>query len=167
MPFQAIVSNRQRRMPVDLEWFDGMSKSLLTALLENLRAKRSGLVSLKVLNELGKRGQLSLTLVSDRQMKQLNHQWRQINRTTDVLSFPMGLDIPPPEAPFEVGEVVISMEKAAEQAESYGHSLERELAFLLAHGTLHVLGFDHETKKDETEMFGRQTEILDECGFTR
>lgn len=166
MPFQAIISNRQRSIPVDLKWFERMSKSLLKALLENLKSRPSKLVSSKLLDELADRGLLSLTLVSDRQMKQLNSEWRHINRTTDVLSFPLNLEAPA-DAPFEIGEVVISLPKAAQQAAEYGHSVKRELAFLFAHGTLHVLGFDHETKKDEKEMFGRQTAILDQAGFKR
>ena len=66
-----------------------------------------------------------------------------------------------------VGEIIISAEKAVAQAEQYGHSARREMAFLFVHGCLHVLGFDHMTKEDEKEMFGRQTEILSLAGFKR
>jgi probable rRNA maturation factor len=69
--------------------------------------------------------------------------------------------------PFEMGELIISAEKAQEQAEEYGHSFEREMAFLFVHGCLHVLGFDHLTKAEEKEMFSRQKQILDSCGFKR
>jgi probable rRNA maturation factor len=66
-----------------------------------------------------------------------------------------------------LGELFISVEKAAKQAEEYGHSMRRELAFLFAHGLLHVLGFDHETGVGEKEMFGYQNKILELTGINR
>ncbi len=69
--------------------------------------------------------------------------------------------------PFELGEVFISYEQAIKQAKEYNHSLERELAFLFVHGLLHILGFDHQKKSDEKEMFGRQKQILVKAGYAR
>jgi probable rRNA maturation factor len=69
--------------------------------------------------------------------------------------------------PIELGDVIISAPRASSQAIEFGHSLERELYFLFVHGFLHVLGFDHMTKKDEKEMFGRQNEVLLAVGITR
>jgi probable rRNA maturation factor len=87
---------------------------------------------------------------------------------TDVLSFPLELEEPPlPDLPWEVGEVIISAERAQEQAIEYQHTLERELCFLFVHGLLHVLGFDHMEPGDEKDMFSRQKEILHAAGIQR
>ena len=66
-----------------------------------------------------------------------------------------------------LGDIVISLERAAEQAHEYGHTFEREVGFLTVHSMLHLLGYDHMTPEDEEEMFGYQKEILDEMGLTR
>lgn len=66
-----------------------------------------------------------------------------------------------------LGDIVISLDKAKEQAEDYGHSLERELGFLALHGFLHLLGYDHENEEEEKSMFNRQEEILHEFGLER
>jgi probable rRNA maturation factor len=113
-------------------------------------------------------------LVSNAKIRELNRQWRGKDYATDVLSFPLAVDetgvferAQPGEETWELGELIISMEKAAEQAAEYGHSFEREFAFLFVHGFLHVLGFDHITKAQEKEMFGRQSQILTAAGFSR
>src|SRR5690606_91328 len=113
------------------------------------------------------RGCISVALVSDRRIKELNSQWRGKNYATDVLSFPIDLEPPEDEMEFEVGELIISMDRTKAQAIEYGHSEDRELAFLLAHGFLHLLGFDHESEEDEKEMFGRQRLALEKAGFPR
>jgi len=121
-----------------------------------------------MLEDMAERGQFSLVLVSDRQIRTLNKDWMGKDKPTDVLSFPLSIDPPPSvELPWEVGEIVISVEKAQEQAIDYGHSFEREMAFLFVHGMLHVLGFDHMEPKEEKEMFGRQKQILNAAGFKR
>ena len=66
-----------------------------------------------------------------------------------------------------LGDIIISFEKTVEQAEDYGHSVERELAFLAVHGFLHLNGYDHQTEADEKEMFSLQEEVLEENGFSR
>jgi probable rRNA maturation factor len=71
------------------------------------------------------------------------------------------------DAPRMLGDIIISVPKAMEQAEEYGHSLKRELGFLALHGLLHLLGYDHETEADEKEMFDKQKEILDAYGLPR
>jgi probable rRNA maturation factor len=124
-------------------------------------------LTLSSIRQLAKRGEMSVTLVSNKQIHSLNRQWRQKDAATDVLSFPLTLSAPPAGLPWELGEVIISAEKAVEQASSLGHSFERELSFLFVHGCLHVLGFDHELPEDEKEMFGRQNEILEAAGISR
>lgn len=109
--------------------------------------------------------EVSFTFTDNEKIKALNNLYRGIDRSTDVLSFPTGdsWDFPGVEQPYPIvlGDIVLSLEKAALQAEEYGHSLEREVCFLAVHSTLHLLGYDHETsEEDEKEMFARQNEIM-------
>ncbi|MCH5323579.1 MAG: rRNA maturation RNase YbeY [Eubacterium sp.] len=91
---------------------------------------------------------VSVTLVDNEQIKQLNKQFRGKNKVTDVISFPLGAydiyDVNPENGGYMLGDIVISMEKAHAQAIEYGHSLVREVAFLATHSTLHLLGYTHE-----------------------
>ena len=87
---------------------------------------------------------------------------------TDVLTFPAwegDAILCPPDG--YLGDIAICFERAKEQAEEYGHSLERELAFLSVHGALHLLGYDHMQPEDEKKMFSKQDEILNELGYHR
>lgn len=119
-------------------------------------------------------GEVSVTFVSNAAIQELNHSYRGKNAPTDVLSFPMEesgegeVDIThDPEIPRILGDIVISFDKAREQAQQYGHSLERELGFLAVHGFLHLLGYDHETAEAEKQMFQKQEEILKSHGLER
>ena len=91
--------------------------------------------------------EVNVTFVDDVQIKELNAQYRSKDTATDVLSFPMGedgkFDLDPDTGAFVLGDIVISLEHAAAQAEKYGHSLQREVAFLTVHSVLHILGYDH------------------------
>ena len=105
--------------------------------------------------------EISITFTDNENIKELNKEYRDIDRETDVLSFPMDEDD-------MLGDIVISLEKAKEQAEEYGHSIEREISFLCVHSCLHLLGYDHETsEEDEREMFAKQEEILKQIGQIR
>jgi probable rRNA maturation factor len=109
--------------------------------------------------EFGAGLEVSVSLVDDEEMRRLNAKYRGVDSTTDVLSFEQdGLVL---------GDIVISMEKARAQAEEYGHPLERELAFLTAHGMLHLMGYDHVTEEDAREMFARQDAALKNLGIGR
>ena len=92
--------------------------------------------------------EVSVTLVNNEQIRELNSKYRKKDTDTDVLSFPMGengkYDIDPNIGAKMLGDIVISMEKAVEQAERFGHSLQREVGYLTAHSMLHLLGYDHE-----------------------
>ena len=92
--------------------------------------------------------EVSVTIVNNQQIKELNAQYRDKDMETDVLSFPMGengkYDIDPTTDSKILGDIVISIEKAVEQADRYGHSLQREVGYLTAHSMLHLLGYDHE-----------------------
>lgn len=123
-------------------------------------------------------GEVVVTLVNNERIHQLNRDYRGVDRPTDVLSFAMNeagedeMDIYIDESEFDdypnmLGDIIISLPKAQEQAEEYGHSLERELGFLAVHGFLHLLGYDHGTEEEEKEMFSRQDEVLAKIGLTR
>lgn len=99
---------------------------------------------------------LAVCLVSDRRMRELNRRFRRRHGTTDVLSFPAGEGPDPGEEEY-LGDVVISVERAAAQARELGHSLARELRFLAMHGYLHLLGYDHET--DDGTMLRLQRRV--------
>lgn len=117
--------------------------------------------------------EIEVVIATLEEIHAINLEQRDIDRPTDVLSFPME------EEPFEaepdpesgavfLGSMVLCVDKAKQQAEEYGHSLERELAFLTVHSVLHLLGYDHELgEEEEREMFRRQEEVLNEMGLTR
>lgn len=122
--------------------------------------------------------EISVVLTDNEEIRTLNNMHRNIDRATDVLSFPMfeydeNGEIIEDYAEFNemgeicLGDIVISVERAHEQAEEYGHSPEREIGFLTVHSMLHLLGYDHMEPDEEAEMFGIQKEILDKIGLTR
>lgn len=117
--------------------------------------------------------ELSVTFTDNEGIKILNSQYRGIDKETDVLSFPLvdfaGGDEPPVDEPSQLlGDIVISLEKAVAQAEEYGHSFEREAAFLAVHSMLHLLGYDHVNgEEEEADMRRRQTDVLEGMGLTR
>ena len=123
---------------------------------------------------------VDISVVDADEIKEMNAELRGIDRVTDVLSFQNLADIKLPISaanyPFDVmpedgsvfiGEIYICEEKAIEQAEEYGHSIEREIAFLTCHGMLHLLGYDHQTEEQEKEMFSLTEEILTGIGLER
>ncbi|WP_059171174.1 rRNA maturation RNase YbeY [Bacillus sp. FJAT-27445] len=117
--------------------------------------------------------EVSVTFVGNERIQEINHEYRQKDVPTDVLSFPMEepgegeIEISGGDLPRVLGDIIISIPKTKEQAEEYGHSFMRELGFLAIHGFLHLLGYDHETEADEKEMFSLQKDILDGYGLTR
>ena len=116
--------------------------------------------------------EVSVTFVDDEGIRELNKKFRNMDKPTDVLSFPL-LDYEgESDEPFfdelchNLGDIVISLERAMAQANEFGHSFEREVAFLTAHSMLHLLGYDHElSDEDDADMRRRQTEILDQMGL--
>lgn len=120
--------------------------------------------------------EISLTITDNDGIHAINKEYRGIDRPTDVLSFPMlEFDEDETDAEFEtenglvmLGDIVISIERAREQAEEFGHSLRRELAFLTAHSMLHLLGWDHvDDPEGEAYMIEKQNEALNKLGITR
>ncbi|HBF15625.1 MAG TPA: rRNA maturation RNase YbeY [Clostridiales bacterium] len=117
--------------------------------------------------------EVSVTFTDNEGIRELNRKFRSIDRPTDVLSFPLfdytGESEEPPvdELVGMLGDIVISLEQAKKQAEEFGHSFEREAAFLTVHSMLHLLGYDHEAGGDEeADMRRRQREILDRMGLS-
>lgn len=118
----------------------------------------------------------------DEEIREMNREFRDIDRATDVLSFPMIAYESPADFAFleedescfdpdtgelMLGNIVISKQKVVEQAEEYGHTVEREYAFLIAHSMLHLLGYDHMEEEERAVMEKKQREILDGLGITR
>ncbi|MGO3496146.1 MAG: rRNA maturation RNase YbeY [Staphylococcus equorum] len=114
--------------------------------------------------------ELSVTFVDKTEIQEINKMYRDKDKVTDVISFALEEDEPEIiglDMPRVLGDIIICTDVAQEQADSYGHSFERELGFLALHGFLHLLGYDHIDEEDEKEMFGRQDQILNAYGLTR
>ncbi|WP_461810153.1 rRNA maturation RNase YbeY [Faecalimonas sp.] len=126
--------------------------------------------------------EVNLLLTMNKEIQQMNAEFRQIDKATDVLSFPM-IDfetigdfnfLEEDDSYFNcdtgeimLGDIVISKEKVIAQAEEYGHTIKREYAFLIAHSMLHLLGYDHMEEQERLEMEKKQKEILEQLGITR
>ena len=151
---------------------DNRTEELLSPELEEAILKAAA-ESLKY-EEFDENCEISVSIVDNEEIRQINKQFRNIDRATDVLSFPMLTFEEGEEAEVNendeiiLGDIIISLERAREQAEEYGHSIERELAFLSVHSVLHLLGYDHEKSLDEEKtMFKKQEDVLVSIGLKR
>ncbi|SET65596.1 rRNA maturation RNase YbeY [Paenibacillus sp. NFR01] len=165
MSLQLVWSNEQEQFEIGGEWI---------GLLENILQKAGEAEGVED-------GEVALTFVDNERIHELNMEYRGIDRPTDVLSFAMNesLEDEPDiiyeleegeeleEVPNILGDIIISVERAQEQADEYGHSLKRELGFLFVHGFLHLLGYDHQDAASEAEMMGKQEAVLAQVGLTR
>ncbi len=125
-----------------------------------------------VFESFSQNAEVSVTFVSNAEIQNLNRIYRQKDRATDVLSFPLGqdghYDINQETGCALLGDIVISLEMAVHQARIYGHSLEREVGFLTVHSMLHLLGYDHETSPlEERKMREKEEAVLNELGISR
>ena len=127
--------------------------------------------------------EVSVVLTDNPSIQEINRDYRQIDRPTDVLSFPMvdyerpadfcGLEeqaedyFNPESGELMLGDIIVSVDKVEEQAEKYGHSQARELAFLVAHSMLHLFGYDHMEEEERLVMERKQAEILERRGYRR
>jgi probable rRNA maturation factor len=123
-------------------------------------------VTAEALRHEGIEGEITLSVVitDDEAVRELNREFRDVDAPTDVLAFGIGEEsdfVTAPGEPAYLGDVIISYPRAVIQAEEYGHSINRELALLTAHGVLHLLGYDHVDEVESTEMWARQNEILE------
>lgn len=160
---KVIIENQQNSIE-----FDSHMEQLLTQAVEiSLKTEGFNIPS-----------EINILLTDDDSIREINREQRNIDKSTDVLSFPM-LDIYKGEIRSDtgdfdmeenlllLGDIVISMETAKRQAEEYGHSFEREMAFLTTHGLYHLLGYDHMNEEDEREMMGKQEAVLEKMGLAR
>lgn len=151
------VANEQSAVPID----EALLQVCRRAAESVLRAER-----------LEGRFELSLSLVDKPAIQHLNHTYRGIDRVTDVLSFPLGeagaLERHPVTGTVLLGDIVICAPRAVEQAEEYGHSVQREFGFLCAHSVLHLLGYDHVGSAEEAAVMEmKQHEALESIGLLR
>ncbi len=112
----------------------------------------------------------NLIVVDNKYIHELNKTYRGIDRETDVITFALEDDdslVLPEEVGRNLGDIYISIDRAKEQAEEYGHDLLRELSFLAVHGFYHLLGYDHMSPDEEEVMFKKQEEVLEDYGITR
>ncbi len=163
MSLAIVWNNEQEEHPISDE---------LIALLESILQKAGEAEGID-------EGEVDLTFVNNERIHELNLEYRGIDRPTDVLSFAMNetgedeLEIVYQEGeegedvPYVLGDIIISVTRAQEQALEYGHSLERELGFLFVHGFLHLLGYDHQDAVSEAEMMSKQEKVLAQVGLTR
>ena len=160
---EILIENSQKEIEINDE-INGLIKKCADAVLE--------------FEECDFDAEISVTIVDEAEIKELNAQYRSKDSVTDVLSFPLIEfdedgemicdDCDFNEENLVLGDIVICAKRAKEQATEYGHTFEREIAFLTVHSMLHLLGYDHEHSEDmEQEMFRRQKEILDKMGITR
>lgn len=114
--------------------------------------------------------EVSLTVTSDERIRDLNRQYRKVDAATDVLSFPLlshadldgrGSFVTAPDGVLHLGDVVVSLERAREQAAEFGHPLKREMGYLVIHGLLHLLGYDHDTADEKRTMREREEAVLE------
>ena len=153
MKHTVILSNEQNKVKLSFSLKRLIKKAIVTAL---------------DYEQFDRPCEVSVTVVDNEAIRVINREHREIDRPTDVLSFPMFDEDFDDGERCILGDIVLSLEKAVEQAEAYGHSLRREVAFLTVHSVLHLLGFDHEeSKAEESEMFETQEEILAIMKLTR
>ena len=159
---EIILENNQDKLPID----DGIRDTVKEVILKTLDEEDCDFSA-----------EVSVTIVDKEEIREINRQERNIDSVTDVLSFPMlefdengeiiNSDFDMDGENLMLGDIVICAERAAEQAEEYGHSFRREMAFLTVHSMLHLLGYDHMEADEEKAMFARQEEILSLLGITR
>ena len=156
---EIIISSSQEEMTPD---------PALAAIVTAVLAKTAEVYGLEPHTE------VSVVLADDRYIQELNFQYRNKNQPTDVLSFALNEGETPAiiadsdmSPDLLLGDIIISLETAARQADDYNHSLEREVAFLTVHGMLHLLGYDHETETEREEMRSEEEHVLMLLGIGR
>ena len=146
-----IYYNYEAKQKLYIPWMNIIS-DVVTGTLEYMKFK--------------KEAEVSVSVVDGEQIKELNRDFRNIDRVTDVLSFPIG-DKNPETGEIVLGDIVLCAEKVISQAQEFGHTRKRELAFLTCHSMLHLLGYDHIEEDDRIEMENLQRKILEKIGYKR
>ncbi len=162
-------------MSLTLEWNSELDEEIPAHWIEQLQVLLGKVGESEDITD----GEVALTFVDNEAIQALNSTYRGLDQPTDVLSFAMNDEVEDDldivfDAELEIeagdvllGDIVISVERAKEQADEYGHSLEREIGFLFVHGFLHLIGYDHQSEEEEKLMFSKQERILQEAGLTR
>ncbi|MDD3013613.1 MAG: rRNA maturation RNase YbeY [Candidatus Gastranaerophilales bacterium] len=157
------VSNEQDEFPIDEAKFEKIGSKMLHYLLN-----KSQIINLSELNEYNLSNitlDADILITNDKEIKKLNLKYRNINKPTDVLSFAIFADNPENRIIFEnnitLGDIVISAQTAKQQADENNKSFEEEIVFLLSHGLLHLLGFDHKNDDELNFMLKVQNEIIE------
>ena len=142
-------------------------QELEASLMEKLNQAASALFEAEGVDM--ERAEISLTLVSLEEIRELNRDYRDVDRETDVLSFPQyeGVEEMPEEGELCLGDVVICLDKVKSQAEEFGHSFEREFVYLFVHSLLHLLGYDHMEDDEKTVMRAKEEATMKEINILR
>ena len=147
---EVFINDRQELIEID----ESMNEIILKVVEEALNVEGIGL-----------NYEVSVSFVDNVEIKELNKEYRGIDRETDVLSFPMDEDFPMP-VPM-LGDIIISTDKAVEQAKEFNHSIEREIGYLTAHSMFHLMGYDHMEDDEKRIMRGKEDKVMDNLGITR
>ncbi len=137
------IDNRQDKIELTQVLEELIKKAICASLEEEARTKNY---------------EVSVSLVDNKEIRDLNKQYRNVDSATDVLSFPMDEDFGI-GAPF-LGDIIISVEKAMEQSKEYGHTIDREIAYLVVHSMFHLMGYDHLTKSDKDLMRKKEKSVM-------
>ena len=144
-------------------YFENVQQQMRITYNLKLLVRRAVQATLKA-EGIGKPAEVSVTFADNAYIKEINLQHRGIDAPTDVLSFPLFEETP--TGAMMLGDIVLSLEKCAAQAEEFGHSFRRECAFLTVHSTLHLLGYDHETgEAEDKDMRARQSAVIEAMGL--
>lgn len=149
-----VFNNEQDKMEIDSSW-EGLMERAAEICLKN--------------EDIPSEVQVGVTFIDNEGIREINREYREKDAPTDVLSFPM-YEADEELDDFELvlfGDIVISLERANEQCEEYGHSFSREVLYLFCHGLLHLCGYDHETEKEKQVMRQKEEEILGQIGLSR
>ncbi len=149
-----VITDEQEKIAIPTDWTGKINRVAEICLQEE---------------EIDPKAEIGLMFVDNEQIREMNSAYRDKDSATDVLSFPMyeADEAIEDEEEILLGDIVISLERAAEQAEEYGHSLEREVMYLLVHGLLHLAGYDHMEDDEKKEMRRREEELLTVIGASR
>lgn len=149
---EVIIDNRQEQITYD----EKLEEQMIQAVDKCLEKER-----------LSKNVEVSISLVNNEEIHHLNREYRGVDKPTDVLSFPQYESFENIQGTIYLGDIVISLEKALEQSNEFGHSFEREVLFLTVHSMFHLMGYDHEGGEDTQIMRQKEEEVLKEMGILR
>ncbi|WP_053957563.1 rRNA maturation RNase YbeY [Inediibacterium massiliense] len=149
---EVIIDNRQEKIKYDLK----IEKLIVDAVSLSLEKEN-----------VDKEVEVSVSFVDNEEIHKLNKEYREVDRPTDVLSFPQYENMKDIEKFSSLGDIVISLERAKEQSEEYEHSFEREVLFLTVHSMFHLFGYDHDTEENTKKMRQKEEEVLSKMGILR